>query len=53
MTANMGFHRRRSVLDVEAGGLHNPAAVYDSARIERRARILGYAIAARHETVPG
>lgn len=52
VTANMGFHRRRSVLDVEAGGLHNPAAVYDSARIERRARILGYAIAARHERFP-
>lgn len=52
VTANMGFHRRRSVFDVEEGGLHNAAAVYDSARIERPARILGYAITARHERFP-
>ena len=48
----MGFHRRRSVLNVEAGGLHNAKAVYDAARIERRARILGYAIAARRQRFP-
>lgn len=52
VTANMGFHRRRSVLNVEAGGLHNAKAVYDAARIERRARILGYAIAARRQRFP-
>jgi len=52
VTVNMGFHRRRSVLDVEAGGLHNARAVYDAARIERRARMLGYAIDARRQRFP-
>ena len=52
MTANTGFHHRRSVLDMEVGGLHNAAAVYDSARIQRRARILGYSITAHRERFP-
>ena len=30
VTLNMGFHRRRSVLDVQSGGVHNPVSVYDS-----------------------
>jgi len=52
VTVNMGFHRRASVLDVEAGGLHNARAVYDADRIRRRARMLGYAIDARRQRFP-
>ncbi|MEQ9122645.1 MAG: phytanoyl-CoA dioxygenase, partial [Alphaproteobacteria bacterium] len=51
-TVNMGFHRRRSVLNVEAGGLHNARAVYDAERISRRARMIGYAIDARRQRFP-
>lgn len=52
VTVNMGFHRRRSVLGVEGGGLHNARAVYDEDRIRRRARMLGYAIDARRQRFP-
>lgn len=53
ITMNMGFHRRRSVLNVEAGGVHNARAFYDDARITRRARMIGYAIEARRQRFPG
>ena len=49
VTLNMGFHRRASVLNVEAGGIHNSVAVYDAARIKERSRVIGYAIDARHQ----
>ncbi len=49
VTVNMGFHRRRSVLGVEAGGVHNAKAVYDDARIAERARMIGYGIDARRQ----
>ncbi len=52
VTVNQGFHRRKSVLDVEAGGLHAARAVYDAARIRERAAMLGYGIAARHQRFP-
>lgn len=52
VTVNMGFHRRRSVLGVHGGGVHNQAAVYDEARIRERARLLGYAIDARRQRFP-
>lgn len=52
VTVNQGFHRRRSVLDVEAGGLHAARAVYDAARIEARARMIGYGIDARRQRFP-
>ncbi|MFO1160593.1 MAG: phytanoyl-CoA dioxygenase family protein [Reyranellaceae bacterium] len=52
VTVNMGFHRRKSVLGVEAGGVHNAAAVYDDARIAKRARMIGYAIDARRQRFP-
>ena len=52
VTANFGFHRRASVLDVEAGGLHNARAVYDAARIAKRARLIGYGIDARAQRFP-
>jgi ectoine hydroxylase-related dioxygenase (phytanoyl-CoA dioxygenase family) len=52
VTLNMGFHRRRSVLNVMGGGVHNKAAVYDADRIHRRARMIGYGIDARRQRFP-
>jgi len=52
VTVNMGFHRRRSVLGVMGGGVHNEPAVYDAERIARRARLIGYAIDARRQRFP-
>jgi ectoine hydroxylase-related dioxygenase (phytanoyl-CoA dioxygenase family) len=52
VTVNMGFHRRRSVLGVQGGGVHNKAAIYDEARIRDRARLIGYAIDARRQRFP-
>ncbi len=52
VTLNFGFHRRRSVLGVKGGGLHNAPAIYDDARIRERARIIGYAIDARRKHFP-
>ena len=52
VTVNFGFHRRRSVLGVTAGGVHNKPATYDAARIDRRARTIGYAIDARRQRFP-
>jgi ectoine hydroxylase-related dioxygenase (phytanoyl-CoA dioxygenase family) len=52
VTFNFGFHRRRSALGVEGGGLHNAPAVYDAARIHERSRVLGYAIDARRQRFP-
>ena len=52
VTLNFGFHRRRSVLGIMGGGVHNAAAVYDAARIHDRARVIGYAIDARRQRFP-
>ena len=52
VTVNMGFHRRKSVFGVEAGGIHNARAVYDDARIHERAKLIGYAIDARKKRFP-
>jgi hypothetical protein len=52
VTVNFGFHRRRSVLGVKGGGVHNAPAVYDEDRIRRRARVIGYAIDARQRRFP-
>lgn len=52
VTLNFGFHRRRSVLGVQGGGLHNAPAIYDEARIRERARLIGYAIDARRKRFP-
>jgi hypothetical protein len=52
ITVNMGFHRRASVLNVEAGGLHNARAVYDDERIVTRSRLIGYAQDARRQRYP-
>ncbi len=52
VTFNFGFHRRRSVLGVTSGGIHNPVAEYDEARIERRSRLIQYGIDARRHRFP-
>lgn len=52
ITVNFGFHRRRSVLDVESGGIHNPVTVYDADRISRRSEAIMYAIDARAQRFP-
>jgi len=52
VTMNMGFHRRRSVLGVKGGGVHNKEAVYDADRIRQRARLIGYGIDARRQRFP-
>lgn len=52
VTFNFGFHRRRSVLNVTAGGVHNATATYDAARIRERAQLIGYGIAARQQRFP-
>jgi ectoine hydroxylase-related dioxygenase (phytanoyl-CoA dioxygenase family) len=52
VTVNFGFHRRRSVLGVESGGVHNPVTVYTAERIEERARMIGYGIDARRQRFP-
>ena len=52
VTINFGFHRRRSVLGVTSGGVHNAVAVYDEARIRERSRVIAYAIDARRQRFP-
>ena len=52
VTINFGFHRRRSVLGVRGGGVHNAEAVYDAERIDRRAEVIVYAIDARAQRFP-
>ncbi|MDE0456506.1 MAG: phytanoyl-CoA dioxygenase family protein [Chromatiales bacterium] len=52
VTVNFGFHRRRSVLGVAGGGIHNAPAVYDEERIRKRSRLIGYAIDARRQRFP-
>lgn len=52
VTVGFGFHRRTSVLNVTAGGVHNAIAVYDAQRIHKRSEILGYAIDARRQRFP-
>lgn len=52
VTLNMGFHRRKSVLGVKSGGVHNPISVYDAAYIRRRSRMIMYAIDARRQFYP-
>ncbi|MEC9344895.1 MAG: phytanoyl-CoA dioxygenase family protein [Pseudomonadota bacterium] len=52
VTVNFGFHRRKSVLGVNGGGVHNAPAIYDADRIRSRARLIGYAIDARRQRFP-
>ena len=52
VTVNFGFHRRKSVLGIAGGGIHNSPAVYDEIRIRKRSEMIGHAIAARRECFP-
>jgi hypothetical protein len=52
VTVNFGFHRRKSVLGVKAGGVHNAVATYDADRIRERASLIGYGIDARRQRFP-
>jgi hypothetical protein len=52
VTVNFGFHRRKSVLGVAGGGIHNAPGTYDDARIRERSRLIGYAIDARRQRFP-
>ena len=52
VTFNLGFHRRKSVLGVKSGGVHNPVAVYDAEYINTRSRLIGYGIDARRQRFP-
>jgi len=52
VTVNFGFHRRKSVLGVQAGGIHNAVATYDVDRIRERASLIGYGIDARRQRFP-
>jgi phytanoyl-CoA dioxygenase PhyH len=52
VTLNFGFHRRKSVLGVVSGGVHNPVSTYDDERIRERSRVIMYAIDARHQRFP-
>src|SRR5258708_25439582 len=44
VTINFGFHRRRSVLGVTSGGVHNAIAMYDEERIYERSKAILYGI---------
>ncbi len=52
VTVNFGFHRRKSVLGVSGGGIHNAPGIYDDNRIQARSRLIGYAIDARRQRFP-
>lgn len=52
VTLNFGFHPRRSVLGVTAGGVHNAMATYTAERIRERSRLIAYAIDARRQRYP-
>jgi ectoine hydroxylase-related dioxygenase (phytanoyl-CoA dioxygenase family) len=52
VTINFGFHRRRSVLGVESGGVHNAVAVYDAERIHERSKAIVWGIDARAQRFP-
>jgi len=52
VTANFGFHRRSSVLNVMGAGIHADAAVFDAAFIKERSRLIGLAIDARRQRFP-
>lgn len=52
VTANFGFHRRKSVLNVMGAGIHAEAAVFDADFIKERSRLIGLAIDARKQRFP-
>ena len=52
ITVNFGFHRRSSVLGIQGGGIHSDAQVFNEEIVERRSRVIGYAIDARRQRFP-
>ena len=52
VTVNFGFHKRSSVLGTQGGGIHSESQVFNEEIIERRSRLLGYAIEARKQKYP-
>ncbi len=52
VTLNFGFHRRKSVLNVKSGGIHNPVSVYDENYIRSRSRMIMFGISARQQKYP-
>jgi hypothetical protein len=52
ITVNFGFHRRKSVLNVQGAGMHTAAMVYDEKMIEKRAMAIGLGIKARQQKYP-
>ena len=52
VTLNFGFHRRRSVIGVTSGGVHNPVSLYDDEYIRRRSRMIQFGIDARRQRFP-
>lgn len=52
VTLNFGFHRRKSVLDVQGGGIHARPTIYHAEHIRERAKMIGYAIDARRQRFP-
>lgn len=49
VTINFGFHKRSSVLNVQGAGMHCDAMFYDEALINKRSKMIGYAIDARRQ----
>jgi len=49
VTINFGFHKRSSVLNVQGAGMHCDAMFYDEVLINKRARMINYAIDARRQ----
>ena len=52
VSVTIGFHRRRSVLNVRSGGVHNPVSLYDEDYIKHRSRLIMYGIDARKQKYP-
>src|SRR5579863_3215621 len=52
VTLNMGFHRRASLIGVEARGMSGTTQRYDEDRVRQRSEVLGYAIDARRQRFP-
>jgi hypothetical protein len=52
MTLNMGFHRRKSVLDVEGACYEGRRLTHDAEIVRKRSELIGYAIDARRRRYP-
>ena len=51
-TFNMGFHRRKSVVGASTHGIDGAWVTYSDARVDKRAEMIGYGIAARRQRHP-